>query len=76
MNEDDIPDCPDCLRLMVEEMAKSVADPRNLALLSSEQAEEATEDLRRLLGRPDDSLEQLVKLLASRAKARVGAYEQ
>ena len=72
----DIPDCQDCLKLMIEALAKSVADPRNLALLPPEEAEKATKHLRELLGRPNDSLEQLAKLLAKKAKARVGAYEQ
>ena len=76
MNEDDLPDCEDCLRLMVLALAKSAADPQNLALLPSEEAEKATKSLRVLLNRPDDSLEQLAKLLAKKAKARVGIFEQ
>ena len=35
----------------------------------------ATRYLRELLNRPDDSLEQLAKLLASKAKARVGLFQ-
>jgi hypothetical protein len=76
MNEDDLPDCEECLKLMVEDLAKSAVDPRNLALLPREEAEKATRYLRELLNRPDDSLEQLAKLLASKAKARVGIYQQ
>ncbi len=72
----DIPDCEECLKLMVEDLAKSAADPQNLALLPPEEAEKATRYLRELLNRPNDSLEQLTKLLASKARARVGAYEQ
>ena len=72
---DDLPDCPECLRLMVLALAKSAADPQNLALLPSEEAEKATKSLRALLNRPDDSLEQLAKLLAKTAKARVGLFE-
>jgi hypothetical protein len=60
---------------MVEELAKSVADPRNLALLPHEEAEKATRHLRELLGRPNDSLEELAKLLAKKAKARVGLLQ-
>ena len=60
---------------MVEDMAKSAADPRNLALLPPEEAEKATRYLRELLNRPDDSLEQLAKLLASKARARVGLLQ-
>jgi hypothetical protein len=61
---------------MVEDLAKSAADPRNLALLPPEEAEKITKHLRELLGRPNDSLEQLAKLLATKAKARVGIYQQ
>ncbi len=75
MRNDDLPTCEDCLRLMVEALAKSAADPQNLALLPSEEAEKATKHLRQLLGRPDDSLEQLAKLLAVEAKKRVGIFE-
>ena len=71
----DIPDCEECLKRMVEEMAKSAADPQNLALLPPEEAEKTTKHLRELLGRPDDSLEELAKLLAKKAKSRVGIYE-
>jgi hypothetical protein len=60
---------------MVLALAKSAADPQNLALLPSEEAEKATKYLRELLGRPDGSLEELARLLASKAKARVGVYE-
>ena len=72
----DIPDCEECLKRMVEDLAKSASDPRNLALLPPEEAEKATRYLRELLNRPDDSLEQLARVLAARAKAAVGAYEQ
>jgi hypothetical protein len=61
---------------MVEDLAKSAVDPRNLARMPPEEAEKATKYLRELLGRPEDSLEQLARVLASRAKARVGVYEQ
>jgi hypothetical protein len=76
MNEDELPDCEECLKLMVEDLAKSVADPKNLALLPPEEAEKATQHLRELLDRPNDSLEQLARVLAARAKAAVGSYEQ
>ena len=71
----DIPDCEECLKLMVEDMAKSAADHRNLALLPPEEAEKATRYLRELLNRPDDSLEQLARVLAARAKAAVGLFQ-
>ena len=73
---DDLPDCEDCLRLMVEDLAKSVADPKNSALLPPEEAEKVTRHLRELLNRPRDSLEELSKLLAVEAKKRVGIFEQ
>ena len=71
----DIPNCEECLKLMVEDLAKSAADPQNLALLHPEEAAKTTKYLRELLNRPDDSLEQLAKLLASKAKARVGLLQ-
>jgi hypothetical protein len=71
----DIPDCEECLKLMMEDLAKSAADPQNLALLPPEEAAKTTKYLRELLNRPDDSLEQLAKLLASKAKARVGIFQ-
>jgi hypothetical protein len=71
----DIPDCEECLKLMVEDLAKSASDPRNLALLPPEEAEKATRYLRELLNRPDDSLEQLARVLAARAKAAVGLFQ-
>jgi hypothetical protein len=69
----DIPDCEECLKL--EDLAKSASDPRNLALLPPEEAEKATRYLRELLNRPDDSLEQLARVLAARAKAAVGLFQ-
>lgn len=71
----DIPDCEECLKRMVEDLAKSASDPRNLALLPPEEAEKATRYLRELLNRPDDSLEQLARVLAARAKAAVGLFQ-
>jgi hypothetical protein len=71
----DIPDCQDCLKLMVEDLAKSVADPEKLAQLEAEAPEEAAEiraSLRSLLNMPKASLPELAKALASRAKGRVG----
>ena len=55
----DIPDCEECLKLMVEDLAKSAADPQNLALLPPGEAAKTTKYLRELLNRPDDSLVQL-----------------
>ena len=72
----DIPDCPDCLRLMVEDLAKRAADPRNVARLDPEQAEKVTRHLRELLNRPNDGLEELAKLLAVEAKKRVGILRE
>ena len=56
-------------------LAKSAADPQNIALLPSEEAEKATKHLRELLVARMIALEQLAKLLAKKAKERVGIYE-
>jgi hypothetical protein len=61
--------------LMVEDLAKSVVDPKNLARLDLEQASEIRAYLATLLNRPNYSLEELVRTLAVRAKKSVGSYE-
>ena len=76
MDADDRPDCPHCLRLLVEDFAKDVTNPGNLAQMDPEEAEEVRQYLGKLLNKPDDTLKQLVRALASKAKASVGAYEQ
>jgi hypothetical protein len=53
-----------------------VTDPGNLARLDPEGAEEMRQYLGKLLNRPDDTLKQLVRALASKAKESVGVYEQ
>jgi hypothetical protein len=72
---DDLPDCPDCLTLTVEALAKSAADPESLARLDPEQASQMREYLATLLNRPNDSLEELARALAVRAKKSVGIFQ-
>ena len=62
---------------MVEDLAKSAADPQKPSASAPEEAEKTTKYLRELLNRPDDSLEELAKLLAVEAKqARRNLPEQ
>jgi hypothetical protein len=68
-------ECEEYRRLAVEDLAKSVTDPTNLARMDPDEAEEMRQYLGKLLGRPDDSLPELAKLLASKAKARVGLLQ-
>jgi hypothetical protein len=67
--------CEECYRLAIEDIAAFAIDPKNLARLDPEEAEEMRQYLGKLLNRPDDSLEQLAKLLASKARARVGLLQ-
>lgn len=69
-------ECEECRKLAIGDFAEFVTDPGNLARLDPEEAEEMRQYLGKLLNRPDDSLEQLARVLAARAKAAVGAYEQ
>lgn len=69
-------ECEECGKLAIEDFAEFVTDPGNLARLNPEEAAEMRQYLGKLLNRPDDSLEQLARVLAARAKAAVGAYEQ
>ena len=68
-------ECEECGKLAIEDFAEFVTDPGNLARLDPEEAEEMRQYLGKLLNRPDDSLEQLAKLLASKARARVGILQ-
>ena len=68
-------ECEECGKLAIEGFAEFVTDPGNLARLDPEEAEEMRQYLGKLLNRPDDSLEQLAKLLASKARARVGLLQ-
>ena len=68
-------ECEECGKLAIEDFAEFVTDPGNLARLDPEEAEEMRQYLGKLLNRPDDNLEQLAKLLASKAKARVGILQ-
>lgn len=74
----DIPDCPDCLKSMVETVAKRATDPKTLAAFEAERPEEAREirdRLRKILNRPDDKLQDLARALAVEAKKRVGLFQ-
>ena len=68
-------ECEECGKLAIEDFAEFVTDPGNLARLNPEEAAEMRQYLGKLLNRPDDSLEQLAKLLASKARARVGLLQ-
>ena len=63
-------ECEECRKLAIEDFAEFAIDPENLARLDPEG------EMTQYLNRPDDSLEQLARVLAARAKAAVGAYEQ
>ena len=60
----------------IEDIAEFVTDPENLARLDPEEALEIRASLRKLLNRPDDTLEGLAKTLATEVKKRVGIFEQ
>ncbi len=62
-------------KLAIEDFAEFVTDPGNLARLDPEEAEEMRQYLGKLLNRPD-TVTQLVRALASKAKESVGVYEQ
>ena len=69
--------CEECYCLAIEALCDRITSPQNLARLQAEYPEEAVEmrsRLRRLLDRPNDSLERLVRLAATKAKASVGVY--
>ena len=68
-------ECEECRKLAIEDFAEFVTDPGNLARLDPEEAEEMRQYLGKLLNRPD-TLKQLVRALASKAKESVGVYEQ
>ena len=59
-----------------EDTVEFVTDSGKLARLDPEAALEMQEYLRELLGRPQDSLEQLARALAIKAKESGGVYEQ
>ena len=67
--------CEECYRLAIEDMAEFVADPRKLARLDPKAASEMRRYLGKLLGRPNDSLEELAKALAVEAKKRAGIFQ-
>ena len=69
-------ECEECGKLAIEDTAEFVTDPGNLARLDPEEALEIRASLRKLLNRPDDTLEELAKILATEVKKRVGIFEQ
>ena len=69
-------ECEECGKLAIEDFAEFVTDPGNLARLDPEEALEIRASLRKLLNRPDDTLEELAKILATEVKKRVGIFEQ
>ena len=56
MDADDPLDCPECQKLAIEDLARFVTDPENLARLDFEEAEEVRQYLAKLLNKPDDTL--------------------
>ena len=74
---DDISDieCKECYRLAIEDMAEFATDPENLARLDPKAASEMRRYLGELLGRPNDSLEELARALAVEAKKRAGIFQ-
>jgi hypothetical protein len=65
--------CEECVKLAIEDFAEFVTDPGNLARLDPEG--EMTQYLRKLLDMPNGTLEELARALASKARARVGIFE-
>ena len=71
--------CEECYRCAIEDIAAFAIDPERLVKFEAERPEEAAEvrdSLRKLLDMPQASLQELGKALATKAKERVGAYEQ
>ena len=69
--------CDQCYRLAIERIAAFAIDPERLVKFEAENPEEAQEvrdSLRKLLDLPQASLQELVKTLAVKTKARVSAY--
>ena len=72
---DELPDCPCCRRDAIEAMTKSIVKPENLARMDPDDAKRMQRHLRKLLDRPDDSLPQLARRLATEVRKRVGIYQ-
>jgi hypothetical protein len=68
--------CEECYRCAIEDMAEFATDPENLARLDPKAASEMRRYLGELLGRPNDSLEELAGALAVEAKKRAGIFQQ
>jgi hypothetical protein len=70
--------CEECYRLAIEDIAAFAIDPKRMAKFEAENPEEAAEvraSLRKLLDMPQASLQELVKALAAKTKARVGLLQ-
>ena len=67
--------CEECYRLAIEDIAAFAIDPENLARLDPKAASEMRRYLGELLGRPNDSLEELARALAVEAKKRAGIFQ-
>jgi hypothetical protein len=68
--------CEECYRLAIEDIAAFAIDPENLTRLDPDDAEEMRRYLGKLLGRPNDSLQDLARALAVEAKKRAGIFQQ
>ena len=67
--------CEECYRLAIEDIAQFATDPENLARLDRKAVSEMRRYLGKLLGRPNDSLEELAEALAVEAKKRAGIFQ-
>ena len=67
--------CEECYRCAIEDMAEFVTDSGKLARLDPKAASEMRRYLGKLLGRPNDSLEELARALAVEAKKRAGIFQ-
>ena len=69
-------ECEECGKLAIEDLAEFVTDSGKLARLDPKAASEMRRYLGELLGRPNDSLEELAQALAVEAKKRAGIFQQ
>jgi hypothetical protein len=69
-------ECEECGKLAIEDLAEFVTDSGKLARLDPKAASEMRRYLGKLLGRPNDSLEELARALAVEAKKRAGIFQQ
>jgi hypothetical protein len=71
-------ECEECRKLAIEDTVEFVTDSEKLARLRSRSrlGNAGISYIRELLGRPQDSLEQLARALAIKAKESGGVYKQ